>query len=190
MSWRALFIVVGALAVLLIAGTAALRNRAVRYWMASEHLSSEQVSAALGGSGVVEVIQRPDRVEAVLLDRPEGENAADALDYQAASDVVPVPAQIAMRMGNVLTSPHRQVLGVKGCSVNYGVRVSFYAANDRVDVYFCFECGILEVHLNKQPVGGMNFDFLMRPLMREIRLLFPDNTGLKQMEAQETERWP
>jgi hypothetical protein len=174
----------GIIVVVFIGLLTTARNRHFRRWMASEPVSEEQLIRQLGGPDSVEAIRNPDRVEAVLLKPPDDKNSFDALAYKAVSDAVPVSNDVAASISRTLTTPHRQISGAKSCIVRYGVRVSFSAGPNRSDVYFCFECAILEIVFNGKSVGSMHFDVIYEQLITDALKIYPDHEGLAKLKEQ------
>jgi hypothetical protein len=173
--------IVGFVIVLFVGLILATRNRQFRLWMASEAVSEEQLIRQLGGRESMEVIRKPDRVEAVLLEPPDVKTVFDAAAYKVASDAISVPDNVAENIGRVLTTPHRQIPDPKTCIVRYGVRISYLAGANRSDIYFCFEWAILEVVFNGKSVGGMNFEMIYDQLIAEALKIYPNHQGLAQL---------
>jgi len=126
-------------------------------------------------------MSHPDRVEAVLLDLPKnlGRNDPEPREYEVVSEAYTVPPEVARDVSEALTTPnlHRMIdPGAKSCTTRYGVRMSYYAGDDRLDLYFCFTCMDLAVYLNDKPVGAMQFIFICKRLLTDMKAIFPDRT--------------
>jgi hypothetical protein len=145
--------------------------------------TSAELIKELGGNEVASVLRSSDRVEAALIEPSQELRYEDPTKYRTISGPDLVASNTAASIGHTLLAPeeHRDLDVRKGCIPRYGVRVTFLAATDRVDVYFCFECAILAVYLNDKPVGGLNFDFAYRRLIADVQLIFPEHKGLAKL---------
>jgi hypothetical protein len=142
--------------------------------------TSAELIKELGGDDVAAVLRNATRVEAVLIEPPEGKHDNNPANYRAVSERQLVDSNVASSIGHTLLLPeeHRDLGVRKACLPRYGVKLTYLAANDRVDVYFCFECALLAVHLNGKSVGGLDFEFAFRHLIHDVRQIFPDHKGL------------
>ncbi len=201
------------LAVPLLVVVWCLTPRTTTLWLFGRRPTVAEHRKYLGGDRVVEILSKPDRAAAVLLNPPirleeiEGpvpaESGSDsepatppapskfwrANEYPVATEPIPVDPAIAAAISHILTNRGNfPDDGTRfGCLPVYGVRVSFFSAADRVDVYFCFECAMLAIYLNDQPVGGFRFDLPYRRLMAIVRKIFPDNERLAKLAREHTD---
>jgi len=152
------------------------------YWLLARQPTSEELTNVLGGSQVVAILRKPDRVEAARIAPPTFERSWEPIEYEELEIKEKVPAEIAADISHVLVTPaeNREDDPVS-CVPIYGVRVSFFQGMDRVDVYFCFECGILAVHLNDKAVGGNHFRYRYQRLIRDVQQLFPYDQRLAKL---------
>lgn len=138
-----------------------------------------------GGKSNLEIVQKAEKVETIRLvtdiDRlPEHEKAL--ADYPTVGVPKKVPAEIAARVAATLAAPGSYVWdSPKGCVPIYGVRMSFVRGEDRIDILFCFECDILLVLCNNRLVGSGSFDLAHDSLLKEIKVLFPDDPAIQEL---------
>jgi hypothetical protein len=164
----------------LAAGSLAFLPR--RIFDFGRQLTKAELIAILGGDRVAAVLSHPDRVHSVLLNPPPEGAMWDAHNFSVASDEKPVESAIASEIATTLLSPDQQrEYPPVSCEPIYGVRTSYFADDDRVDIYFCFECSLLTVYLNNQPVAGINFSFSYRPLITAVQKIHPDNPRLQKL---------
>jgi hypothetical protein len=161
-----------------------------RLWHLSSPPSYGQLVERLGGERVAAILSKPDRVGAVLVDLPNSpiEPQRGYLlphEYQVVSVDMNVPEAVAADISRTLLTPelHRIIDGVPDCIVRYGVRVTYFAGPNRVDLYLCFTCSDLAVYLDGKPVGDMKFIFVERELLSDVRQIFPENKELRELEA-------
>jgi hypothetical protein len=108
----------------------------------------------------LETIKQADRVESYGLQPQRDHTHYKSLqNYATRGSAIPVPRQMSSRLAATLLAPdsYRWDSAV-ACIPNYGLRVTFYRGNERVDVLVCLECGVLQVYRNEQHVGGSVFD--------------------------------
>lgn len=146
-----------------------------------------QLIQSLGGDQVVAVLRNYERAEIALISPPEDGRQFPPNEYREIANPLPLSAEIAGDISRTLIDRRENVDNStkKSCAPRYGVRVSFFAGADRVDVYFCFECSIFAVCLNGKPVGGNDFELAYRKLIGLVRKVYPDHEGLAELEA----RW-
>jgi len=157
----------------------ATANRAL-----TPRLSRAQLIADLGGEQVAAVIGNYDRAEAALVEPPANDKHYEPHEYVVLGKPQPVAAQVAADISHTLLDPNEHSGdSPKSCIPRYGVRLSFFAKADRVDVYFCFECAILEVYLNDKPAGGLSFELPYRRLITDVLKIYPDHQALRERLA-------
>jgi hypothetical protein len=180
----ALAIVVAVAAIFFLGQPLAWRSRAFRQWYMSETVTEDRIAISLGGAEVIEILRHPDKVEAVLLEKPGSFGSGRPADYRERAESANVPLDIAKRIADILTTEHRQHTAPKGCQPTYGVRLRYIAGDERVDIYLCFECATLQVLQNDQSVGWMNFDLIWTDIMHDVRRVFPNDPGLAVLEKE------
>jgi len=126
-------------------------------------------------------LKTADSAHAVLLQPPDDKHGRPPHEYKDASEERAVDESVLKDIVETLTTPtlHRGIVGVTSCLPIYGVRISFFRADDRIDLYFCFTCDDLAVYLNDKPVGHMKFIFACKRLLSDVLQIFPENEELK-----------
>jgi len=140
--------------------------------------------AVLGGDEVERVLRDHDRAEAALIEPPSDDPNIPPHKYIELAKPQAVAAELSANISRVLLNPKDHAsIPPKSCITRYGVRISFFAKQARVDVYFCFECAILAVYLNDKPAGGLSFDVAYRRLITDVRKIYPQHEGLAKLLA-------
>jgi hypothetical protein len=142
-----------------------------------------------GGVKNMEIVRHPTRVEAYRLgDPPSGspptdEASVSPLDYPVTAGPVLVSNKTAAAVSTSLMS--RETYGwdyAKACGEPiYGVKLSFFQGNDRVDVYFCFLCNVLAVACDGQTFGGEDFDDARAVFVQAAKQAFPDDPIIQKL---------
>jgi hypothetical protein len=145
-------------------------------------VTEDRIAAALGGQEVIDILRHPDKVEGVLLESSGKVVLRNPADYRPRSDAVTMSPNVAANLVQVMTTEHRQYSGAKGCMPTYGVRLRFAKGDRQSDIYLCFECAILQVVLDGETVGGMGFDLIWSEIISDVRRIFPDDEGLRELE--------
>jgi hypothetical protein len=147
----------------------------------------------LGGEEVVALLRNPDRVEAVLLKTPAAPQTTPAHKYVPSTDAVAVDAVVASHAVELLLDEqlHRVTPeGVaKSCYPVWGVRLSFWKAKEKVDVYLCFMCEDVAVYWRGKQVPWANVRFVVRSLLDDALKIFPDYPALNQFSASRKDRF-
>jgi len=161
--------------------------RATAFWLSVSRPTESQLIESLGGAQVAEVIKNSQRTEIALIEPPDDKQSHPANEFVETVKSQEVPTTIAADLRRILLDPNENLHDetAKGCVPRYGVRVRFVAGQDRVDVYFCFECAIMEFYFNDKPVGGNDFELAYRQLISDIRKIYPAHEGLAKLKA----RW-
>lgn len=157
-----------------------------RLWHLSSPPTYSELVEHLGGERVAEILRNPDHVQAVLIDPPDYSREALPHEYVVVSDDTNVPDSVAGDISRTLLTPelHRIFDGaVTTCGIRYGVRVTYFAGTNRVDLYLCFTCSDLAVYLDGKPVGDLKFTFVEKELLSGARQIFPQNKDLQELEA-------
>jgi hypothetical protein len=137
----------------------------------------------LGGERVAAILRTPDKVEAVLLKPPDWKRGYGAHEYLVIAEPVAVDEATSKDIAEALLTPelHQIVLAAKACLPIYGVRVTYWSGDERVDLNFCFQCAILAVYHSGEAVGGMSFDFVSKRLKDDAIRIFPSEPALKNV---------
>lgn len=143
------------------------------------------MSRLFGGGENMAIVREATRVEAYRVAPPPGskpmEDYISPLDFEVAAGSVAVPAEMAKELATTLLSADTYNWGVmKECGYPvYGVKLSFFRGNDRVDVFFCFQCGDLAVTRDDKKFGIGDFYHSKRSLVQAVKTLFPDDPEIQ-----------
>ena len=145
------------------------------------------MSRLFGGGENMAIVREATRVEAYRLGPPPGgdppRDYISPLDYEVASGPAPVPAEMAKELATTLLSQNTYYWGaMKACGYPiYGVKLSFFRGNDRVDVFFCFKCADLTVTRDGTKLGTGDFSKAKRPFVDTVKALFPDDAVIQNI---------
>jgi hypothetical protein len=129
-------------------------------------------------------LNEPTRVEAYRLHADQTNLPLDPQDYEIISEAIAVPHDMATEVSDALVTLKTYVGGPKkACVPIYGVRLTFHRGEDRVDVFLCFECGILVVAQNGSLKGGNDFDGIRDDLLRAVKTLFPKDQEIQDLKT-------
>ena len=138
-----------------------------------------------GGLENMAIVREATRVEAYRVVPPPGsrpmEDDISPLDFTVASEPTTVPAEMAQELATTLLSPDTYDFwgGKKACGYPvYGVKLSFFRGNDRVDVFFCFQCGDLAVTRDEKMFGVGDFSPKEQAFVKAVKALFPDDAEI------------
>lgn len=140
-----------------------------------------------GGVKNMEIVRHPTRVEAYRLGDPPGgsppSNDVSPLDYPVTAGPVLVSSKTAAKVSAALMSSDTYGWDyAKACGDPiYGVKLSFFQGNDRVDVYFCFLCDFLAVARNGQTFDGEDFDDARAVFVEAAKQAFPDDPTIQKL---------
>lgn len=129
-----------------------------------------------GGLKGFVVLHTPERVEAFRLSHTTGEEPT------VTAGPVKVDQKVVKQLVSALSA--RQSYGWeygKGCIPVWGVRLSFYRHNDRIDILLCFDCDILRVSLNGKPIEHEDFDPIRPQLVRAMKAIFPNDPVVQNL---------
>lgn len=138
-----------------------------------------------GGAENMAIVREATRVEAYRVAPPAGskpmEDYISPLDFEVAAGPAAVSAEMAKELATSLLSPDTYRRGgAKECGYPvYGVMLSFFRGNDRVDVFFCFQCGDLAVTRDGKKFGVGDFSQITRPFVVAVKKLFPDDAEIQ-----------
>jgi hypothetical protein len=153
-------------------------------WLLSRQPTYAELIANLGGEEVAAVLRQPDRAVAVLLEPPNF-RSWNAHEFKVVSDAIAVAPEVSSEIAQTLVSPDQfREIPPKTCLPIYGVRLTYFAKEGRVDIYFCFECALFATYLNEKPVGGGSFDFCYHRLIDAVRKIYPDNARLAKLATE------
>lgn len=138
-----------------------------------------------GGLENMSIVREATRVEAYRVVPPPGsrpmEDNTSPLDFKVVGGPTPVPAEMAKELATTLLSPDTYSWGAaKACGYPvYGVKLSFFRGNDRVDVFFCFQCGDLAVTRDGHKFAVGDFYHARRSMAQAVKKLFPDDAEIQ-----------
>lgn len=144
-----------------------------------------RISTLFGSVENIAIVREAMRVEAYRVVPPaESKPIHDyisPLDFKVATGPTTVPEEMARELATSLLSPDTYSWGTaKACGYPvYGVKLSFFRGNDRVDVFFCFQCGDLAVTRDGKRFGGGDFSQMTRPFVQAAKALFPDDAEIQ-----------
>ena len=145
------------------------------------------VSTLFGGAENIAIVRDATRVEAYRVVPPAGskpvQDDISRFDFKVAAGPTAVPEEMAKELAVSLLSPGTyRWWGVKDCGYRvYGVKLSFFRGKDRVDVFFCFQCGDLAVTRDGKTLGIGDFDEMKRPFVQAVKKLFPDDAEIQAL---------
>lgn len=144
-----------------------------------------RMSRLFGGAENMAIVREATRVEAYRVVPPEGsrpmEDYISPLDFEIASDPIAVPTAMAETLATTLLPVDTyQWNTAKECGYPvYGVKLSFFRGNDRVDFFFCFQCRDLAVTRDGQKFGGADFSRMDRTFVETVKKLFPNDAEIQ-----------
>jgi hypothetical protein len=146
-----------------------------------------QLHEALGGERVAAVVRAPQRVEAVLLKTPEKARYFHPHEYALAGEGVTVDPQIASQIGRFVLNPREHWMRDPeappvSCYPIYGLRLTYFQGNDRVDLFICFRCSDLAIYSNEELIPPTLVEFDVDELLDEAIAIFPGNAELMELE--------
>ena len=149
--------------------------------------SPEALDAMFGGDAGLATVARPEWVEAYRIGPPRpATRSQEVNDYPIIAGPGRIATENANELSAALTSPKSYVWETaKGCEPEYGVCLSFFRGDNRVDVLLCFECNILLVAWNGSVTGGEDFDPVRPVLVRAVKAGFPADDVIQTLEEQQ-----
>ncbi|MBI3856309.1 MAG: hypothetical protein HY293_11525 [Planctomycetes bacterium] len=139
----------------------------------------------LYGSAVnLEVLKKPERVEAFRLRRPKTKEEDSPLynKWPVALGPVAVDAKTAAQLSALLLD--EQTFNdwdeAKGCIPTPGLMLRF-SDSRQIDLAFCFECNIMFTYRGSAVLGGANFDRSHDLLLGHFISLFPADVDLPRL---------
>jgi hypothetical protein len=141
-----------------------------------------------GNAKAVEVLRHPDRVEVQRLVGKylSGDTDVSLLaSYPAKGDAFQIPTDVASGISAALLNGENfGYRDMPNCATRYGVRLTYFRGADRVDVLFCFECGVLETFWNQRSIHSQSFASynLFAAAMKE---LFPHDEQIQAIKLRD-----
>jgi hypothetical protein len=138
-----------------------------------------------GSAENIAIVREATRVEAYRVVPPAGskpvQDDISPFDFKVAVGPKAVPEEMAKVLAESLLSPSTyRWWGMKECGYPvYGVKLSFFRGNDRVDVFFCFQCGDLAVTRDGKTFGAGDFYEMKRPFVKAVKKLFPNDAEIQ-----------
>jgi hypothetical protein len=146
--------------------------------------AAERVNSLFGDKQAQAVVSKPTKVQGYRL-------ADDSLfrptvkDFKMTAGPVAVDDKLAQSMAQLLLDEKSYLWDVgKGCEPHFGVRLEFVQGDKSIDVFFCFECDILQVYANGKPVGSEDFDDVRPQLVKMMQKIFPEDKVIQGLKAQ------
>lgn len=139
-------------------------------------------------AATMEVVRAATRVEARRVHLPTGVEfpGEDMLptDYVVAAESMQVPEPLVRTLTErLLATATYEVDTAKACGPPiYGVVLSFFRDEERVDVYFCFRCGDLAVVRDGAVQGRGDFSTVEDDFVRAAKELFPNDAEIQAIK--------
>jgi hypothetical protein len=151
---------------------------------AAVRLANERRLKMFGDGAALEVVSHPTRVEAFRLVPPADVRKQENAVRTVLSGPVAVPAELAGRLSRALVSPDSYLWGgAPACYPAYGVRLSFYRGEDRVDLLLCMTCHVLLVQRDGRDVSGGCFHPIAPLMVDAVVSLFPDDPLVQALKV-------
>ncbi len=134
-----------------------------------------------GGEDSIEILKHPDQIEAHRL-VPVEKVVKDIDDFPTAGAPIVLKDDLASRFSRDLASPASYGWGYsKPCIPAPGVRLTFLRSDDRIDVFFCFECDTIWILRNKQFVGVGQIDPGRNEFAAAMKAAFPGDQEIQSL---------
>ena len=137
------------------------------------------VDPLFGGPDGLAIVTGAERIEAFRIAPAPGQPPGGFLsetDYQSTAGPVVLDARMAQEVTAALGSSRSYSWdSMKKCTPRYGVRLAFIQGEQRMEVYLCFECDMLETAKDGTPVDGEDFDAIRPVLVRAAKSAFPSD---------------
>lgn len=151
-------------------------------------LGRSPAARVFGGGANMRIVREATRAEAYRLAPPEGVDpqftAVSPLQYEVTGGPVAASTELTELLKETLLSSATYDLEVaKGCGFPvYGVRLSFYRGDERVDVYLCFRCSDLAVVREETAYAPADFSRGKRVLLNAVKELFPQDAEIQAIQ--------
>jgi hypothetical protein len=146
----------------------------------------ENVNKLFGGSDGLQVVLRPDKVEAFRVapqhKAPKEEGSEIIGGASILSGPVAVDETTARELAEILRNSDTYGWDfAKGCKFDPGVVIRFASRTSTIDVVFCFHCEELQIWRDGRPVGGEDFDAASRKLAAIMKRIFPEDREIQDL---------
>ncbi len=146
--------------------------------------AAERLNSLFGEKGAQAVVAKPSKVQAYRL-AEFSVTRPNVKDYKMLSGPIAVDEALAKSVGQLLLDEKSYLWDVgKGCEPIFGVRLEFVQSDKSTDIFFCFECDILEVYFNGKRIGSEDFDDVRPQLVKVIKQIFPEDKVIQGLKAQ------
>ena len=147
---------------------------------------SAKVEQLFGGPEAMAALRAPDSTQAWRTTAEfavkEGTEAKGKLaDCVILNGPVPVKESISTAIAGLLKKDIYEWNMAKGCEPIPGVAIEYTKGDDKLLIFFCFECDILLTYLNGKRVGGEDFDRIHRALANEVKKIFPNDPDIQKL---------
>ena len=148
--------------------------------------ASENVNTLFGGSDGLQVVLKPEKVEAYrvapLHNMPKGEDPKTIGGAGMLSGPVTVDEESSRELTEILRNPGTYDWdSAKGCKFDPGVVVRFASKLSTIDVVFCFHCEELQIWRDGARVGGEDFDAASHKLAAIMKRIFPEDPEIQSL---------
>lgn len=145
---------------------------------------AERLNRLFGDKESQAVVAKPMKVQAYRLP-DDSLHQPTVKDFKTIAGPVAVDDALAKSVSQLLLDEKSYLWEVgKGCEPSFGVRLEFTQGDKSTDVFFCFDCNILEVYVNGKPVGSEDFDDVRPQLVKAMQKIFPDDKVIQGLKAQ------
>jgi hypothetical protein len=148
----------------------------------------QDISYIFNGESGTEIVRHPDKVEAYRIDEFHSSPTKNRIEnYQVLSGPVRVPSALASELATAILSSESYIWEdlALSCTPRYGVCLSYFRGNNRVDIFICFECTVLLVSRDGNISGGKGFDPMQPTLVRAVKTLFPSDQVIQAIEEKQ-----
>lgn len=136
----------------------------------------------LFGKGAVEVLAKPDKVNAYRLPK-KSYQVKTVKEFKMTTGPVALEKSLFSETSRVLLDSKSYQWDVaKGCLPDYGVRMEFIQGDKTADVFFCFGCDILTLYYQGKPIGGEDFDIVRPKLVSIVKKIFKDDKLIQELD--------
>lgn len=166
-----------------VAPMRATRNLLVILIAAAHCQAAEHLDSLYGDKEAQSVVAKPTKVQAYRL----ADNSfykPTVQDYKMLAGPVAVDDALAKSVGQLLLDEKSYLWDVgKGCDPIFGVRLEFVQGDKSTDIFFCFECDILQVYVEGKPVSSEDFDDVRPQLVKMMQKIFPKDKAIQGLKA-------
>ncbi|MCE9637582.1 MAG: hypothetical protein K8T90_17935 [Planctomycetes bacterium] len=145
-----------------------------------------RVSQLYGGSTSMDVIGKPQAVEAFRIDPtlpPKDKTAPRIGDFAITAGPVVVDVATTQELSRILLDPDTyDWMRAKGCDFMPGVGFRLVKDSSRVEIALCYECDELMIFRMGRRVGMEDFDSARPGLVAIAKKLFPDDPKIQALK--------